>query len=86
LVTKLTNKGKAVALHAMRVWCSGGVTPLELGARWLCVVSFTTQPLCCRERGPDSYWVWGSLGPRQSLDVSEENKNLPPLLENTLLV
>jgi hypothetical protein len=72
--------------HAMKTYCgSGGIASriLDLGTRWRCVVSFTTQPLYLQGKSP-WYPLDRRLGGPQSRSGrggEEKNPQPPPGIE-----
>jgi hypothetical protein len=53
---------------------------LNLGSRWLWVVSITPRSsFSPRERIPGTHWTGGSVGPRAGLDKEARGKILSPL-------
>jgi hypothetical protein len=48
---------------------------LNLGTRWICVISFTARPFYPGESIPGMHWTGGWVGHKASLDTVAKRKN-----------
>jgi hypothetical protein len=57
-------------------WGSGGKVPriLDVGTRWMCVVSFTPDRFTTRESTPVTLWIGGCVGHSFVLDTVVKRK------------
>jgi hypothetical protein len=55
----------------MKVWGSGGISPLIRNSALDGVVTFTAQPPYPREMAPGTHWIGCWVGPRAGLDTVE---------------
>jgi hypothetical protein len=63
---------------------SGGIIPriLNLGIRWMWVISFRPRLLYPQGKTPGTHWIRGCVGPRTVLDVMVKRKILSPCRES----